>query len=367
MKLGVQAAVVGGAVVPGDVIVGDGRILAVGLRPTGGHGVAFPGFVDLQVNGYGGVDCLRADAGGFGELAAMLPATGVTAWQPTLITAPPEDVVRALVEIGAAREAAGADPAARILGAHVEGPFLAPPWAGVHPREHLRPPDVAVMSRLCDAGPVGMVTLAPELPGAADVIGMLIRRGVLVAAGHSDADAAQATRAFDLGVRAVTHVHNAHRRWTSRDPGLAGAALVDRRVTATVICDGVHLDPVAVRGLLAAAPGRLAAVTDAVPAAGLDDGSHPFGPVQVEVRDGAARLADGRLAGSVLTMDAAARNLARWGADLPAVAALTSGTAARLIGGSADLTPGSPADVVVLDDDLGVARTLVAGKEAYAA
>jgi N-acetylglucosamine-6-phosphate deacetylase len=347
--------------------VGDGRILAVGLRPTGGRGVALPGFVDLQVNGYGGIDCLRADAGGLDELAAMLPATGVTAWQPTLITAPPADVGRALAEIGAARDAAGARPAARILGAHIEGPFLAPQWAGVHPQEHLRPPDVAEMSRHCDAGPVGMVTLAPELPGAADVIGLLIRRGVLVAAGHSDADATQARRSFDLGVRAVTHVHNAHRRWSSRDPGLAGAALADHRVTATLICDGVHLDPVTVQGLLASGPGRLAAVTDAVPGAGLADGRHPFGPMQVEVRDGAARLPDGRLAGSVLTMDAAARNLMRWGADLPAVAMLTSGTAARLVGRCADLSPGCPADVVVLDDDLRVVRTLIAGREAYAA
>src|SRR5687767_3389632 len=160
MRLGVAAALVGGSLVPGDVEVADGTIAAVGLEPRG-SGIAAPGFVDLQVNGFGGVDLMRASADGWAAAGAAMLATGVTAFRPTVITASEDDMAAALAAI------AGAPAAPRVLGAHLEGPFLSAARLGAHPAEHRRDPDVALLERLLAAGPVAHVTLAPELPGAA--------------------------------------------------------------------------------------------------------------------------------------------------------------------------------------------------------
>src|SRR5215218_8224702 len=204
MRLGVAAALVGGSLVPGDVEVAGGEIVAVGLAGARGSAVAAPGFVDLQVNGFAGVDLMHADAGGYAAAGAALAATGVTAYRPTLITAPEAELVAALRAVPA-----GTPGAPRLLGVHLEGPFLHPGRLGAHPPEHRRDPDPALLDRLLAAGPVAHVTLAPELPGAAGMIDALLARGIVVAAGHSDATAAQAHAAFDRGIRTVTHLFNA--------------------------------------------------------------------------------------------------------------------------------------------------------------
>ena len=213
------------------------------------------------------------------------------------------------------------------------------------------------------------MTLAPERPGALELVDALHARGVVVSCGHSDATAEQVSRAFDRGVRTVTHLFNAMRPFAHRDPGIAGAALARADVVVQLIVDGVHLAPETVRVALNAAAGRVALVTDAIAAAGAGDGAWRLGAVEVEVRDGVARRADGTLAGSVVTMPEAIRALHALGAPLvDAVAAATS-VPARVLGRTdvGMLTVGGRADVVVLDDRLEIRSVHVGGREAVAA
>ncbi len=361
MRLRVRAALVGGALVPGDLEVADGTIAAYGLSSPNGRGIASPGFVDLQVNGFGGVDFLDADAAGYARAGEALLETGVTAYLPTLITAPEERLLAALAEI---REAGGGQP--RILGAHVEGPFLSPRRLGAHPSAYRLDPDPGLLERILAAGPVRLCTLAPELPGAHELVDLLVGRGITVSAGHSDATADDAHAAFDRGVRAVTHLFNAMRPLDHREPGLAGAALTRDDVTVQVIVDGTHLAPDTVRLAWHAAGGRLALVTDAdrrcrPAAATARTGS---ASVAVEVRDGAVRRDDGVLAGSVLTMIDAVRNLHALGIPLPAALNAASAVPAGVIGaaGCGRVAIGAPADLVVLSEELEIERVLVAGK-----
>ncbi len=368
MRLGVAAALVGGSIVPGDVEVADGAIAAVGLGDgSGGRGLAAPGFVDLQVNGFAGVDLMRADVAGYAAAGAALAATGVTAYRPTLMTAAEEDTIAALRTIAAVGRAEGGGAAAgpRILGAHLEGPFLHPARLGAHPPEHRRDPDPALLERLLAAGPVGHVTLAPELPGADALIDALLARGIVVAAGHSDATAAQAHAAFDRGVRTVTHLFNAMRPPAAREPGLALAALARGDVDVQLIADGHHVADDTLRVAWAAAPGRAALVTDATAAAAAGDGGFTLGGRPVHAAGGVVRDPAGRLAGSALTMDAAVRHVHALGIPLAEALAAASSVPARIAGrpGLGDLAPGSPADVVVLDDRLEVVRTLVGGAD----
>jgi N-acetylglucosamine-6-phosphate deacetylase len=361
MKLGVEAALVGGRLVPGDVEVDGGVITAYGLRRAigAGRGIAVPGFVDLQVNGFGGVDFLDADSDGFRRAGEALLETGVTAYLPTFITAPEEQVLAAL----AAVPAAGAGP--RILGVHLEGPFLAPTRLGTHPPKHRRDPDVALLTRLVEAGPVRLMTLAPELEGADELIEFLFARGVTVSCGHSDATAAEAGAAFDQGIRTVTHLFNAMRPLRHRDPGLVGAALAREDVVVQMILDGVHLAREAAQVVWRAAGGRVALVTDATAGAGTatDHGGSTLGGLEVGIRDGVAVGPDGVLAGSLLTMIEAVRNLHELGAPLEEAIRAASAVPARVLGepGLGILDVGLPADLVVLDDNLSIERVLVGG------
>ena len=358
LRLGVASALIDGALVPGDVEVVDGRISRSGIASTGGRGIAVPGFLDLQVNGFGGVDFLKADATAYRRAGEALLATGVTGYLPTLITTPEDELVAAM------REVPDLDEGPRILGIHLEGPFLSPNRLGMHPASARRDPDVALLARLLDAGRVRMMTLAPELPGADSLIDLLQLRGVTASAGHTDATAEQANAAFDRGVRTVTHLFNAMRRFSHRDPGIAGAALSREDVTVQIINDGIHVAPDAVRVVMRAAAGRVALVTDAMAGAGAGDGTYSLGGVEVQVRDGAARGPGGVLAGSVLTMIDAVRNLHALGIGLPeAVAAATSVPAALLgLPSLGRLDVGAEADIVVLDDSLEIERVFVRGK-----
>jgi N-acetylglucosamine-6-phosphate deacetylase len=361
VRLGVAQAVVDGELVVGDVEIADGAVVAVGLA-GGGTGTAVPGLVDLQVNGFAGTDLLAADAGGVLDVAEALLRHGVTAFQPTLISSPPEDIERALGAISAA--ASDTSRGARIAGAHLEGPFLSPERAGTHPREHLRPPDSALLARLLPAGRVTTMTVAPELPGAPALIDHLHAAGVVVSLGHSDATAEVAEAAFANGVATVTHLFNAMRPFSPRDPGLAGAALVDDGVRVQIIADGVHLARETIALVWRAARGRVALVSDAIAAAGLGDGDYRLGSVRVAVRDGVARREDGTIAGSARPLIAGLRNLVALGVPLPAAVMAASAVPARILGREdlGRLTPGAPADVVVLDDELEVVRVLVGGE-----
>jgi N-acetylglucosamine-6-phosphate deacetylase len=367
VRLGVRAALVDGKLVDGDVRIEDGVVAGVGVRPGGAAGTAVPGYVDMHINGVAGVDFLTTDVAGFRRAAEVLAATGVVAFQPTLVSSR-ADAYREPLEVAA--ETARQDAALpRVLGVHLEGPFLSPHWAGAHDPAHFRPPDPALAARLCALGPVTMMTVAPELPGGLDLVERLARAGVVVSCGHSDADAKQAHAAFDRGAGAVTHIHNAHRRWRPRDPGLGGVALVRPDVSVQAIVDGVHLAPEAAYATFLTARDRFCLVTDAIEAAMLEPGHYGLAGRSVHVRDGEVRLPDGTLAGSVLTMDEAVRNLVASGAWLADAVHAAATAPARLLGRRdlGVLREGGPAHLTVLDDDLRVVRTMVGGAEAFAA
>ncbi len=359
MKLGVEAALVDGTLVPGDVEVADGRIAAAGLASRNGNGIAAPGFVDLQVNGFAGVDFLDADADGYRRAGEALLETGVTAYLPTFITAPEERLLAALHELPAAADGP------RILGAHLEGPFLSPRRLGIHPPDARRDPDDGLLERLLGAGPVRLVTLAPELPGADALVETLLRHEVVVSCGHSDATAEEANAAFDLGARSVTHVFNAMRPFHHREPGIAGAALARDDVVVQVILDGTHVAPETAAIVWRAAAGRVALVTDAMAGAGLTDGAYRLGGLEVQIADGVARGPSGALAGSTLTMIEAVRELHALGAPLEDALGAATEVPARLLRQPlvGRLAVGLPADIVILSDDLEVERVLVDGRD----
>jgi N-acetylglucosamine-6-phosphate deacetylase len=358
MRLGVEAALVGGRLVPGDVEIADGRVAGVGLSSSNGRGIAAPGFVDVQVNGFGGVDFLETDGDGYRQAGEALLETGVTSFLPTLITAPETELLAALAEV----PRASVGP--RILGVHLEGPFLAARRLGTHRAHGRRDPDLALFERLLAAGPVRMMTLAPELPGALELIDGLVARGITVSCGHSDATAEQATAAFDRGARMVTHLFNAMRPFNHREPGIVGAALVRDDVFVEIILDGIHLAPATAALVWRAAAGRVALVTDAVAAAGGNGGAYSLGSVELSVQDGAVRAPEGMLAGSLLTMIDAVRNLHALGVSLEDALSAASTVPARALGlpdvGRLDV--GLPADVVVLDDALEIESVFVGGE-----
>jgi N-acetylglucosamine-6-phosphate deacetylase len=358
-RLGVEAALVDGSFVSGDVEIADGRVAEVGLNSANGRGIAAPGFVDLQVNGFAGVDFFSADADGYRRAGEALLECGVTAYQPTFITSHEEELTAALREV----PRNGAAP--RILGAHLEGPFIAPKRLGTHPADARRDPDCSLLQRLLDAGPVSHVTLAPELPGAYELVDLLRARGVTVSYGHSDATAAEARDAFARGVKTVTHIFNAMRPFAAREPGLAGAALVSADVVVQVILDGVHLADDTARLVWQAAAGRVAVVSDAISAAGVGDGSYRLAGIDFEVEDGVARRADSVLAGSTVSMIGAVRNLVALGATVEAALGAASEVPARIAGRPelGTLASGSTADVIVLDDRLEIVRVLVDGAD----
>ena len=275
------------------------------------------------------------------------------------MTAPEEELVESL------RAVPSFDLGARVIGCHLEGPFLSPARLGMHPAAARRDPDTALLDRLLAAGPVTHVTLAPELDGALGLVDTLLARGIVVACGHTDATAAEAHVAFDRGATHVTHLFNAMRPFAHRDPGLAGAALARDDVTVELILDRNHVADDAARVAWRAAAGRVALVTDAIAAAGVGDGAWRLGAVDVEVRDGVVRRLDGVLAGSVLTMPDAIRNLVRLGATLEQAIDAATRVPARVARRDdlGTIATGARADAVVLDDRLEVQRVLVAGTE----
>lgn len=353
MRLGVSAALVDGALLPGDVMLEDGIVTGLGLeRRASAAGIATPGFVDLQVNGFAGVDLQTADAAGFDAVSEALLRAGTTAYLPTFVTAPEAQLTAALRSLPA--RAAGA----RILGAHVEGPFIAETRLGAHDRAGRRDPDTALLGRLLDAGPVRRMTLAPELPGAAALIAALRARGVAVSCGHSEASVTAAQDAFDAGALSVTHLFNA----MPKHGGLAAAALGRADVAVQVIVDGHHVTGELVLRAWRSAAGRFALVSDAVAAAGMGDGEFRLGSAHIHARDGVVRRADGVLAGSTLTLRDAVVNLCALGVSPAQALSAATAVPARLAGVPelGRLVVGEPADVLVLDDRLEVVRVLPA-------
>jgi N-acetylglucosamine-6-phosphate deacetylase len=329
--------------------------------------LAAPGFIDLQVNGACGRD-ITHDLTSMWAIGPTLARHGVTAFLPTIVSSAPGRVDQAIDAWRAGPDSPGAKP----LGLHVEGPFLSPERAGAHRPEQLRAPDRTEAANWSAEAGVRMVTLAPELPGALELVSQLNARGVVVAAGHTDADAATGRAAVDAGVRYATHLLNAMRPLNHRSPSLAAALLDDDRVTIGLIADGLHVAPemlALVRRTIG--PGRLSLVSDATAGLDADPGTVSLGEADVLVGEDGARLADGRLAGSIAGLDACLRTLvAATGCTLgEAVPAVTT-IPAKLLGlgeGRGRLEVGGRADITLLTSDLEVAATLVAGEIAWSA
>jgi N-acetylglucosamine-6-phosphate deacetylase len=360
----------GGEFVPGSITINDGHITEVLRRADTDRlvdleaAIVAPGFIDLQVNGGYGAE-VGADPAAILTLAARLPEAGVTAFLPTLITSP-ADVYQLVFE---AVRAAGAPPGAEPLGLHLEGPYLSQRRAGAHKLELIEAANDHLFESLLTAGDVRLMTLAPERPGASERIRRLQERGIVVSLGHTDATYEQFVTGIDAGATMATHLYNAMSPFGHRSPGVIGASLVDDRIAVGLIADGVHSHPASVR-LAVRAKGveRIALVSDMMPAAGMPPGEYTFGGQTVTVDANTARLADGTLAGSIATMDAAIRSVVRWTDATPAEALrMASEIPARILGlpDRGRIKPGAIADLVLLDHDLVVQATIARGQIAY--
>jgi N-acetylglucosamine-6-phosphate deacetylase len=382
-----------GAVERPLVLVEHGRILQMSSRssrqlPTGvsisdlGDGVIAPGYVDLHIHGSAGYDVMDDTASALPAIEQLLAHHGVTSYFPTTVTAPLDKTLRALERLADAIEASerrtvNGKRRALPLGIHLEGPFISHARRGVHPPEDLLAPTLALFERFWQAarGRIRMMTIAPELEGSPEVIAEAARRGVCVSLGHSDADFAEAERGIAAGARHATHTFNAmrpldHSTLNHRGPGILGAVLTDGRISADIIADGVHLDPAIVK-LVAKAKGpeQTVLITDAISATGMPEGRYRLGSLEVDVRDGKC-MVDGKLAGSVLTMDRAVRNLARFAEwDLASAVASASQNPARVarIANKGVLAAGADADFVVLNAEGEVLRTFIGGVECSSA
>jgi N-acetylglucosamine-6-phosphate deacetylase len=352
-------------IIDGDRIAGGPSDVAGAATLDAGGCRVVPGFVDLQCNGGFGVDFTTSPERA-GEVAARLPETGVTSFLPTVITAPPEVMTHAIAELDVLRHSS---TGSRSLGVHLEGPFLDPVRGGAHPRQHVRPPDPAEVARWVAAGRVAMVTLAPEMAGAMDLIADLVSCGVTVSCGHCEVDTDLLAAAVAAGATVATHLFNAMGTMSARQPGTAGAVLGNGSVSAGIIADGIHVDPVMVEiAWKVLGPGRLFLVTDAIAAVGLPFGSFRIGATEVHVDERGPRTTDDVLAGSVLRMDDAVRNLVSFtGCTLSEAIAAASSTPARAIGRSdvGVIAPGAHADLVLLDADDRVAATVVGGRVVF--
>jgi N-acetylglucosamine-6-phosphate deacetylase len=375
------------------MLVEQGRIVEISARnnrqlPAAvslsnfGDSVIAPGYFDLHIHGSAGFDVMDERVGALPTIEQLLARHGVTSYFPTTVTAPMEATLRALDRLVNAiekRELDGESATvegkrrALALGIHLEGPFLSHARRGVHPPEYLLAPTLPLFEQFWQAarGRIRMMTIAPELEGAPEVIAEAARRGVCVSLGHSDADFSAAERGITAGAQHATHTFNAmrplsHNTLDHRDPGILAAVLTDRRVSADLIADGIHLDPAIVK-LIAEAKGpeRTVLITDATSATGMPDGRYQLGGFEVDVREGKCTR-NGSLAGSVLTMDRAVQNLAHFAEwDLPQAVAAASRNPARVarLTNKGVLAAGADADFVVLNAQGEVQRTFVGGLE----
>lgn len=355
----------------GSLIVRGGLIVEI-LRGHGGDlpatvydgDIVSPGLIDLQVNGSFGVE-VGDDPEALRHLAAQLPATGVTSYLPTVVSSTRDFYERTRDAYEAGRGA----PGAQALGIHIEGPFLAPVRAGAHRRDIIEDAPADAMDPLLESGHVRVVTLAPERPGALDLIQRLRRLDVVVSLGHTDATYGEFVRGVDYGATMVTHLYSAMSPLRHRAPGAVGAALQDDRVVVGLIADGVHCHPAVIDiALRVKGPDRVALVTDAIAGAGVEPGTYELNGQKIIVDENLAQLPDGTLAGSILTLDQAVRNVVHLaGASVPHALHMASEVPAQVLGlrTKGRLIVGADADIVLLSEDLTVQSTFIAGRRVY--
>jgi N-acetylglucosamine-6-phosphate deacetylase len=362
------------------LVIEDGRIAALGPREqlaiaTNARHHDFPGkilapgFIDIHVHGGSGHDVMELDTSALAAIERGMFKHGVTSYLPTTVTAPLPDTLRSLEHLGKAIRANHRTPGrSRPLGIHLEGPFISHVKRGVHPPENLIPPSPELLRQLHEAsgGAVRMMTIAPELDGAVQTIAEAVRLGIQSSLGHSNATFAQANAGIEAGARHATHTFNAMRSLDHREPGILGAVLSDDRVTADLIADGLHVAPVVIKLFLRAkGVDRTVLITDAISATGMPDGRYKLGGFEVEVKGDRCDL-EGKLAGSVLTLDRAVRNIMRFvPLTLEDAIRLVTLNPARLLGINetyGTLATGGAADVVVLTPSGEVVATMADGQ-----
>ncbi len=360
-----------GTLTRGQITFND-RIVEIHAAPIKGDDYILPGFIDLQVNGSHGVDVMAAAPGALAVLARHLAKEGTTAWLPTAVTAPLERIERVHGAVADAMAAQASDPkasegAARMLGMHLEGPFISPHRLGAHPPLNLEPHGEA-LDRAAALAELRLLTLAPELPGALDAIGRLVSRGVAVSMGHTDATLEQARAGIDAGARMFTHLYNAMRPLGHRDPGVIAAALAPSPARPAIIPDGVHVHPEMLRlAYRARGVAGLILTTDKVVLAGTDPRAElAVGRARAKIDRGAARLLDGTLAGSIISMlDGVRLMVNEVGVPVGEAAVMAAGNPAAILGlddrGRLELR--TRADLIVLSRGLELKAVFLAGRE----
>ena len=362
----------GGTLSPGAVIVEGSRIAEVLVDPSDGDlpasvintAIVAPGFIDLQVNGAFGVE-VDEHPEHYRLISSRLPDTGVTSWLPTIISSPPEHYPRVLQAFSAVSHPRGAEP----LGFHFEGPFLSPAKAGAHPPDVIRGAPDSLISIFTSSDAVRLVTLAPERAGGIDRILALRQAGKLVSLGHTDASYEALRKGIDAGAAKATHLYSAMSGLHHRAPGAVGASLVDDRITAGMISDGVHAHPGAVElAFRMKEAAGMVLVTDQMSGAGMPPGTYPLGGRDAICDGRSAHFENGILAGSLLTMDAAVRNMVGWSiCNAGEAIRMASEVPAALLvlTDRGSLQPGMRADIVLLDSMLNVSQTFIEGKRIH--
>lgn len=369
-----------GEIANAGILIRDGEIEMVGPRsgmerPSGATEVqatdstAIPGFVDVHIHGAGGHDVMEANETALSTITGRLAAFGTTSLLATTITASADDTCRSVE--GIAKYISGqyqtSDTRAEILGIHFEGPFLSKERRGVHPAEWLQLPSAELLQRFLQAaaGNARILTIAPELLGATPCIDAARSLGMVVSIGHTDATYEQARAAVAHGAHHATHVYNAMRPFTHRDPGVIGAVLTTPEVTAELIADGIHVDEIAMKVLLQAKGAQgVVLISDGTSATGMPDGEYMLGGLKVTVNGGVCRNAEGRLAGSTLTLDRALRNIVGLGIPLADAVRMLTLNPATLLGiefKKGALRTGADADIVLLNDGLEIERVWARG------
>ncbi len=362
------------------ILIRDGIIESIGPRgglslPTGANEIsatdriAAPGFLDVHIHGSGGHDVMEGTEDALGAVSKTIAAHGTTSYVATTVTARPEDICKSAEGISRyiALQHLAADSRAEVLGIHFEGPFLSPIRRGAHPAEWLKLPSADLLGKFISAagGHALILTIAPELPGALFCIDAARKSGLVVGIGHTDATNEQARAAINRGAHHAIHVYNAMRPFSHRDSGVIGAILTSPDVTAELIADGVHVDETAMRLLLQAkGAGGVILVSDGISATGMPEGEYMLGALEVTVSGGVCRNAEGKLAGSTLTLDRALRNFVGLGATLGDALRMLTLNPATLLGiehKKGSLRVGADADIVLLDDALNVTQVWTRG------
>jgi len=362
------------------ILIRDGVIEAVGARqdmrlPSGAAEIsasgqtAIPGFIDVHIHGAGGHDVMEGTEQAMSAVAGTLARHGTTSFVATTVTASPDDTCRGVEGIAryVAHQFAALQPKAEVLGVHYEGPFINKVRRGVHPAEWIQLPSVDLLQRFlrAAAGNARILTIAPELLGAVPCMKAARDAGVVVAMGHTDATYEQARAGIAHGARHAVHVYNAMRPFSHRDSGVIGAVLTSPDVTAELIADGVHVEEAAMRILLQAkGAGRVILISDGLSATGMPDGKYMLGKLEVTVSGGVCRNAEGKLAGSTLTLDRALRNVVALGIPVQDAVRMLTENPAKLLGiefKKGALRTGADADIVLLDENLQVTNVWTRG------